>query len=279
MNAFRKEKQYPARSTRGVGALLLLLFSVAWAQASSAQSPYDLETKREWILLGSGAVLGISALAIINSVDPLSIEEIEALDPDDINSFDRSGVQPYRDTHAGDALLYGSFLLPLTLLGPVETREDWKTLGVMWAETVLISSGLNGVVKGLVLRTRPYVYDPQTPMEEKLATGARLSFYSGHTSATAANCFFVAKVFNDYLENRAAKAAIWTGAAVYPALTGYLRRDSGHHFRTDVITGYCIGALTGYFVPVLHRVRTTNKLSFYPVPVDGSVGLGMQIVF
>ncbi len=279
MNIFRKNNESSARSVRGTGTLLLVLFSVVWAQAGAAQSPYVLESKREWILLGSGAVLGISALAIIQNVEPLSLEEIASLDPEDVNSFDRSGIQPYRDTHAGDALLYASFILPLTLLGPGETREDWKTLGVMWAETVLIAAGVNGVVKGLVLRTRPYVYHPETPMEDKLAVDARLSFYSGHMSATAANCFFVAKVFNDYLDNSAAKAAIWTGAALYPALTGYLRRDSGHHFRTDVITGYCIGALVGYFVPELHRVRTTDKLSFYPVPVEGSVGLGMRVVF
>jgi len=274
MNVICTNRRTPARA-----GLVLALFLVAWARAGAAQPVYDLETKREWILLGSGAVLGISALAIIHNVEPLSLEEIAALDPEDINSFDRSGVRPYRDTHAGDALLYASFVLPLTLLGPGETREDWKTLGVLWAETVLIAAGVNGVVKGLVLRTRPYVYDPETPMDKKLATDARLSFYSGHTSATAANCFFVAKVFNDYLDNRAAKAAIWTGAALYPALTGYLRRDSGHHFRTDVITGYCIGALIGYFVPELHRERTMDKLSFYPVPVEGSVGLGMRVVF
>jgi membrane-associated phospholipid phosphatase len=264
---------------RGIGALLLALNCVAWTHDVAAQSPYDLETKREWFLLGGGAVLGISALAVINSVEPLTYEEIAALDPEDINGFDRDGVQPYRDTHAGDALLYASFVLPLTLLGPEETRADWKILGVMWAETVLLSAGINGVVKGLASRTRPYVYDPQTPEEKKLDRDARLSFYSGHTSATAANCFFVAKVFNDYLENRAAKAAIWTGAAVYPALTGYLRRDSGHHFRTDVIVGYCIGALVGYFVPELHRVKTTDRFSIYPAPLDGSVGLGMRVAF
>ena len=279
MNNFRVGKKSLPRLARGIGALLLSLFLIAWAQAGAAQSPYDLESKREWILLGSGAVLGITALAIIENVEPLTNEEIALLNLDDINEFDRSGVEPYRDTEVGDALLYASFVLPFTLLVPVETRQDWKTLGVMWAETVLLSAGINGVVKGLALRTRPYVYDPQTPMDEKLDVEARVSFYSGHTSSTAANCFFVAKVFNDYLDNSAAKAAIWTGAALYPALTGYLRRDSGHHFRTDVITGYCIGALVGYFVPELHRIRTTDKLSFYPVPVEGSVGLGMQVVF
>ncbi len=279
MNNFCVGKQSLPRFARGIGALLLALFLMAWAQAGAAQSPYDLESKREWILLGSGAAAGITALAIIENVEPLTNEEIALLNLDDINEFDRSGVEPYRDTEVGDALLYASFVLPFTLLVPVETRQDWKTLGVMWAETVLLSAGINGVVKGLALRTRPYVYDPQTPMDEKLDVEARVSFYSGHTSLTAANCFFVAKVFNDYLDNSAAKAAIWTGAALYPALTGYLRRDSGHHFRTDVITGYCIGALVGYFVPELHRVRTTDKLSFYPVPVEGSVGLGMQVVF
>ena len=62
-------------------------------------------------------------------------------------------------------------------------------------------------------------------------------------------------------------------------LTGYLRRDSGHHFRTDVITGYCVGALIGYFVPELHRVRDTGRVSFYPVVGEDSKGLGLSLAF
>jgi len=263
-------------SVRWIAVICVLIFA---GDTSQAQSPYELQKRREWILIGSGAALSIAALIVVENVDPLSIEEIARLDPDDINSFDRKSVEPYRDTLAGDALMAVSYMLPLTFFAYPDTRHDWKTIGVMWAEVTLINLGLNGVVKGLSTRTRPYVYDPDTPMDKKTTSEARLSFYSGHTSSAAANCFFVAKVFNDYLDSKKAKVAIWTAAAVYPALTGYLRRDSGHHFRTDLMTGYCIGALVGYVVPELHKIRGANELTLYPASVLGALGVGLRVAF
>lgn len=259
----------------------VLAFTLWFAACETclAQTPYELESRREWILVGTGAALSLAAVVVVENADPLTIEEINQLDLDDINSFDRSAVEPFRETEAGDALMYGSYLLPLTFLTYPETRHDWKMLGVMWAEVTLINLGLNGVVKGLALRTRPYVYDPNTPLDKKTTVEARLSFYSGHTSSAAANCFFVAKVFNDYLTSTTTRAIIWAGAAVYPALTGYLRRDSGHHFRTDVITGYCVGALVGYAVPWLHRSRDGRQLSLHPATVMGAAGVGLRIEF
>ena len=46
---------------------------------------------------------------------------------------------------------------------------------------MLIQAGLNAIVKGLTLRTRPYVYDPNTPTTNKTSKDARVSFYSGTT--------------------------------------------------------------------------------------------------
>jgi membrane-associated phospholipid phosphatase len=214
---------------------------------------YCLDYTRETFLLGGGAVMGIGGLVLINNVTPLTIAEIEQLDPNDINSFDRHSVGKYRDVRSGDALLYGSFLLPFTFLASERTRQDWKRLGVIGIEVLLIQAGLNAIIKAGIMRTRPYAYDPNTPIEKKTNKDARLSFYSGHTSTSAAISFYVAKVFSDYLSDMTIKTFIWSGAALYPALVGYLRQDSGHHFRTDVITGYAIGAMIGYLIPELHK--------------------------
>lgn len=256
-----------------------LCFFLVGSDSCLAQSPYQLESKREWVLLGTGAVLGVGALVALGGVDPLTEDEIARLDPGDINDFDRKAIEPFRETGTGDAFLYASYLLPLTFLTYTDTRRDWKTLGVIWAEATLIQWGITGLAKGIAQRIRPYAYDPETSLEKKTTTEARLSFYSGHTVGTATNSFLVAKVFSDYLANTKVEALIWTGAVLYPALTGFLRRDSGHHFRTDVFTGYCIGALIGYFVPALHKVRDDGKISLRPARVDGGAGVGLHCSF
>ena len=242
-------------------------------------SPYKTELKKEIILLGSGALLNITGLIITNNITPLTEQEISELDVNDINSFDRNAIQPYRESLNGDLLLYGSFLLPLTFLANDNTRRDWQMLGVMWLEVMAIQSGINLITKSLVKRTRPYVYDPNTPLEKKQTVGARLSFYSGHTSTTAATTFYVARVFSDYLSNKTVKTLIWVGAAIYPALTGYLRRDTGNHFRTDVITGYLIGAAIGYFIPELHLRNEALDVSIYRNFYNGSVNLSLNYSF
>jgi membrane-associated phospholipid phosphatase len=242
-------------------------------------SPYGLELEREIVLLGSGVLLNISGLIVTNNISPLTVQEINELDVNDISSFDRNAIKPHREEVNGDLLLYGSFLLPLTFLANDNTRRDWQMLGVMWLEVMAIQSGINLLIKGLAQRTRPYVYDPNTPLEKKQTVGARLSFYSGHTSTTAATTFYVARVFSDYLSNKTVKTLIWIGAAIYPALTGYLRRDTGNHFRTDVITGYLIGAAIGYFIPEIHLRNEALNLSFYRNFNNESVNISLNYSF
>jgi membrane-associated phospholipid phosphatase len=242
-------------------------------------SPYDLELKRELLLLGSGVLLNISGLIIVDNISPLTVQEINELDINDINSFDRNAIKPHRESLNGDYLLYGSFLLPLTFLANDNTRRDWQMLGAMWLEVMAIQSGINLLIKGLAKRTRPYVYDPNTPLEKKQTVGARLSFYSGHTSTTAATSFYIARVFSDYLSNKTVKTFIWIGAAIYPALTGYLRRDTGNHFRTDVITGYLIGAAIGYFIPEIHLKNEALDVSIYRNFYNESVNISLNYSF
>jgi len=81
------------------------------------------------------------------------------------------------------------------------------------------------------------------------------------------------------LTNKYAKILIWTGAALYPALTGYLRRNTGNHFRTDVITGYLIGAAIGYFIPEIHLNNEALDVSFYKSFYNESVNLRLTYSF
>jgi membrane-associated phospholipid phosphatase len=258
-----------------VGVLASTL-TVSLADAG-ADSPYDLNHSEEWIWVGAGLSLCVGGLIGAHSLPSLTPAEIAAVDRNAINSFDRGTMNPYREDHAGDAMAVSSFLIPLAFLGNDDMREDAETLGAMWAEATLWSEGLAQVTKALAQRNRPYVYDPDAPMEKKTQTEARLSFFSAHATGTAMNCFFMAKVFSDYSDNKNAEVALWTGAVLYPALVGFFRVDSGHHFTTDAIVGLVVGGTIGYLVPALHH--RDSGASVAPASNNGGIGFSATFSF
>ncbi len=244
-------------------ALSAILFSILFTinfsfSQNNNSSPFKLDTGTETILLTSGAVLGITALAILLNSDPLTKEQINKLNPDDVNSFDRSFLGVYNEDELGDVLLYSSYLLPLTFLTNSETKKDFGDLSLMYGEVLLLNASINGIVKGLSERIRPFVYDERSPLEEKTTVDAKLSFYSGHTSSTASNTFFTAKVFSEYLTDETTKVLIWSAAALIPAITGVSRVNNHWHFPTDVIVGYIVGAAIGYIIPLIHKIDNDN---------------------
>lgn len=228
---------------------------------------FELKTRREIFLIALGAGLNAYNAYLQSNVVPLTPLEISQLDPLQVNPFDRKTIDNFREEGAGDYLLYASFLIPLTVPLTIfkgeEHRSDWKVWAVMTSELILINSGFNGILKASVLRTRPFVYNPDVSIDLKTEKNARYSFYSGHTSVTASFSFFTARLFASYLNNTRTKTLIWIGAVTYPMLTGFLRLDTGRHFRTDVITGYFFGAFFGYIMPDLHRI-TNDRLSVRP---------------
>jgi membrane-associated phospholipid phosphatase len=242
-------------------------------------SPYALDLTKDLAIFGVGNVMIGLGLLLSHDMDPLTAEEVATLDPMDVNKFDRATITTKREVPAGDLLLLGSIFLPLTFLAQEETKRDMGMLAVMAGEVFVFQLGLNFVAKGLADRVRPYCYDENTPLDLKKTVNARLSFYSGHTSTAAAMSFFVAKVFSDYLTNTTTKTIIWTSAVMYPALTGFLRIDSGNHFRTDVLVGYITGALVGYFVPILHKSKLKDNLSVQPSVSDNHVAIRLSYAF
>ena len=194
----------------------------------------------------------------------LTAAEIETLNKADVNSFDRFAINHYSKSgdSGSDVFWGGSHFLPLLFLVNQKSRNDFPAIVAMYGEVFLINSSLTLLTKVTVRRSRPFVYNPDVPIDKKFTKTARTSFLSGHTSMTAANCFFAAKVFSDYYPNSRWKPAIWTGAVVIPAITGYLRIRAGKHFPTDTIAGYALGAAVGILVPQLHK-KKMDKVSFH----------------
>ena len=261
----------------------VFLFVFIFSDFSSGQvknfKPFNINFTREAIIFGTGAAAAVAAFAVLDNVEPFTPQEISLLDPAEVNGFDRGAIGTFTEDHAGDILLYTTYLLPLTFLTYGETKNDFLDLTLMYSEILLIQASINGIVKGTVKRTRPFVYDDQTPIDEKTSKDARISFFSGHTSMTAAVSFFTAKVFTEYIEDNTAKILIWSGAALIPAVTAISRVNTHWHFPTDAMMGYAVGAFVGFIIPELHRTRVSDSISIYPMLNINRPTLTVQITF
>jgi membrane-associated phospholipid phosphatase len=220
----------------------------------------------------------------VDQKPPLDSATIFGLDANDINSFDRSATRQNADyalraQKLSDYGMYGSFMLPLLLLLDQEIRQDWAPLALLYIETLAIASNLFSWGAAVHIdRIRPLVYHPDIPYESKTFVRNKNSFYSGHTSSSAAASFFTAKLYCDYhpeLGNK--KYIVYSLALLPPLYTGFFRFKGMKHFPTDVLTGLVVGGLTGFMVPHLHK-RTGPNLSVIPF-VGQANGLALNYKF
>jgi membrane-associated phospholipid phosphatase len=132
-------------------------------------------------------------------------------------------------------------------------RSDAPTVALLVGESMLLDLALTDLCKEIVRRPRPFCYNPDAPLSEKLNRDARQSFFSGHTSFSAAATFSAARIWSDYHPDSGWKPVVWATAAAIPATVGFLRVKAGKHYLTDVLTGFVVGGACGLLVPHFHR--------------------------
>lgn len=238
-------------------AVMLLLPGALESSRLSAQqrSPYVLRATTGIAFGGAGVasyVLGERASARMEVLTP---EQIARLDAREVWAIDRLATRQgsaFAKT-VSDASLYGAVLLPSLFLLNDRSRRHGDDVGLIYAQVLSLNYGLTSLVKNTTQRPRPYVYDSSISLTRKQSRDARRSFFSGHTSMTAASTFFTARVYSDFYPDAAAKPWVWTGAIVLPAVTGATRVLAGKHYLTDVLVGYAVGAGIGLLVPELQR--------------------------
>lgn len=252
--------------------ILSCFFMFSFAQRGNTQSPYEVNWKEESYHFAVGGLTLGTGIVFASHVKGLNAEDVAAHYRLNINRFDRYATyqSSYAAKKASDVLLLTSFSLPLSLLSSKRTREDFAKISILFGETVFITAGITYFTKGVVLRSRPLVYNEDFGLADKQKVNARHAFFSGHTSLTAASCFFTAKVYADYFPDSKFKPYVWAGAIIVPAVTGYLRIAAGKHFPTDVIMGYAVGATIGFLVPHFHK---NVKIGNTDTSVSLSVGV------
>jgi len=235
-------------------------------------SPYRLSGYTDGMLAGTGAALNGLSFYTGNDVSPLSDQEVTSLSKNDINRFDRSAASNWSPSAGkwSNVTLAPVMLSPAGFIFGDETGNDIITIGVMYAESILVTQGLNGSVKHIVHRNRPYTYNPDAPDTKKKSDDAVLSFYSGHTAHAFNSAVFAGTVFSDYYPENSWKYAVWGASLATASLTGYLRYRAGMHYPSDIIAGAVAGSATGWLIPSLHKTERVS-ISVLLVPGKGSI--------
>ena len=239
--------------------LFVLLFQLSLFQSSIAQNLYKIDLKTDTKIASSVISLVLINEPFRSKIEGFSSDDLSSLTTENIANWDRYGLGLWSPKAAmrSDVFAFSSLLMSSSVaLIPSIRSKKWNssipTISML-LEVNALTYFSTQLVKNISSRSRPYVYSSNVPLDIRMSRDARRSFFSGHTSLSASNTFFAARVYSDIYPNSKLKPLVWTIAAVLPALTGYNRVLSGNHFLSDVIIGYSCGALFGYTVPLIHK--------------------------
>lgn len=239
--------------------------------STGKQPVYKLKPAVDVPLSLATAGWSIFAFTKIYSKENSSIEEIQSLRESDINRFDRWAADVYSEKAAdvSDLFFYGSMPLPILFLADKKIRKDFAKVGFLYFETMSITGALYTGATYFKDRYRPYAYNPNMPLGDRLEGNARNSFFAGHVALVATSTFFMAKVFSDYHPESNLKYLFYGAAAAATGATGYLRHKGGRHFPSDIVLGTLQGTLTGILVPHFHKNKLLKKGNLTVVPFTG----------
>lgn len=244
-----------------------------------AQSPYKTSWGKDGAILGSNIAVAFLGSSLESKITPLSIQEIETLSRNKVNVFDRSATFNYSKniSSVSDVCVIMTALSPVSLFLSKEIRKDFQTVGTMYFETMLLAAFLPSIAKGSAERIRPFVYNENVPVDDKLDIEAKKSFFSGHTTVAFASAVFLSTVYGDYFPDSKYKNYVWAGSIFTASLTGFLRYEAGAHFPTDVLVGAVVGSAVGYLIPYLHKSNSSTS-DVYP-SINNTNGLTFHYVF
>lgn len=242
------------------------------------QHPYKVNLAVDIPLTAVTCTYTLIGFSKIYNKDRLTLEEVNSLDPQHVNRFDRSATHHFDEkwSKVGDYCFYGSMPLPLVLLVDKKMRNDFPRIILLYLETM----GITGVPYVTAVhfgdRYRPYAYNINAPLDFRMRGGARNSFYAGHPALVATSTFFMASTICYYHPESKVKWLYYTIAGAATATTAIARYKGGRHFPSDLILGVTMGTLAGNLIPYIHKNKDLSKRKTVVMPFFGeSTGIAV----
>ena len=124
-----------------------------------------------------------------------------------------------------------------------------KQVGVPVAATAIVSTVLNKVIKAIVARPRP---------ENMLLEVGSFSFPSGHAMNNAAIYIAIMMCLLPLCKTKTQKGIVITIFTIIPLIIGVSRVYFNVHFASDVVCGWCLGAIVALLMTELVKPGLTN---------------------
>jgi membrane-associated phospholipid phosphatase len=241
---------------------------------------YKLKPAVDIPVIAAGSAWTLYAFSKIYSRDPSTVEKINSLNVNNIPRFDRWAADIYSEKAAevSDVFFYGSMPLPVLLMLDKKIRKDAGKIALLYWEAMAVTGVFYSGSSYLTSRYRPYAYNPEAPMEQRVRGGAKNSFFAGHVALVGTSTFFMAKVFSDYHPDSKIKWLPYTIASAATGAAAYLRHRGGRHFPSDILIGTALGPLSGILIPHFHKNKFTERTGLSILPFTGSVH-GVSVVY
>ncbi len=154
-------------------------------------------------------------------------------------------------------------------------KKNWSelmTLTLMYFEGLYISTGGELLVKALVNRARPFTYNNDLSIEERIRGGNNESFFSGNATLLFYNASFLSLLAWDIYPDKKWTPYVIASSFAIAELSGFWSVRSGMHFPTDVITGAIWGSATALLINRLHK-KGAKGLNIMPWAIREGKGL------
>jgi membrane-associated phospholipid phosphatase len=238
----------------------LLLATLLSAPPADEASPFKVDLELDLQLTFTSVLCSIGPQFlkhtgdVASPIDTLPLRLLPSLDRNVVGN-DSNGARGW-----SDRLLYVQLALPFAATFLDNLISDtpggfsrFATEATILLEAATLTSMVTMLTKTAVARPRPFMYDPDSSLDERMSSGARESFFSGHTAISFSMATAYSYLYQKKHPDSPAVIPIWIGSHLVAGGVGLMRVQGGRHFWTDVVTGAAVGSAIGFLVPYFHQ--------------------------
>jgi membrane-associated phospholipid phosphatase len=210
--------------------------------ATVATAPQGLLARHPAVSIG---VAGTALTLVLFPVDRIVMQRVQRPDVQATLAL-RNAADAFNFIGGPGFVIAGAGMLGV---GFASHENTVTQVGIRASEAIVLNAVVNGLLKGVFGRQRPFVND-STPnvfgLGKGFTTAGRTSFPSGHTSSSFAFATATAMV----LRARSPRSARYLTPALFATATlvGAARVYGAHHWPSDIAAGATVGALSGWLV-------------------------------